>query len=151
MNVTDHWGVRSTPGPARPCELLGGLEQHPTAIADYAVAQTGGVAGIAQIKPGDGQAATPRDDQQSAQRHSPARAIGSERIRVEALDRVGGPAVGCLTRAIIEMVREVRRDHDQRFGSAPERVEQRRHRLRWRIAGNDRHQGELAQRRLQEW
>src|SRR5262249_31258657 len=126
-------------------------EQNPTAIADHAFARTRGVAGIAYIKPGDGHAATSRDDQQAAQWRPPTRTVTSESIRVKALDRVGGPTVRLLTRAIIEVVRKVRRDHDQRFQSAPDRIEQLCHRLRWRIADHDRHQGEVAQHRLQEW
>lgn len=72
-------------------------------------------------------------------------AASAESTRVETLDRLGGAAVGLLTRAIIEVVRKVARYDDQRFGPAPDAIEQRRHRLGQGIAGNNRNQGKLIQ------
>ena len=69
----------------------------------------------------------------------------------EALDCGGGLVVCRLTRAIVEIVREIGRDDDQGFGPSPDSVEQGYNRLRRSIAGDDRDQGKFIERHLQEW
>src|SRR5215471_10452380 len=127
------------------------LEQRPTAVADHPAARAGGVAGIAQVEPGDAHPAAPCGGEQAAYRNPATGALEPESTRVEALDCVGGLAVRLLTRAIVQVVRQIGRDDDQRLGSGPDRVEERRYRFRGSIAGDDRYQDKLAQRHLQEW
>src|SRR5215471_3593272 len=120
-----------------------GLEQRPAPVADDPTPRAGGVAGIAQVEPGDTHAAALRSGEQTAQWNSAAGALRPESARVEALDCVSGLAVRLLTGTIVEVVREIGRDDDQRLAPGPECVEQCRHRLEWRIVGDDRYQGKF--------
>ena len=116
------------------------LEECPAAIADHPVARAGGIAGIAQVEPDDAHAAAFCGGEQPAHRNPAASALQPETTRVEALDCGGGPAVCCLTRAIVEIVREISRDDDQGFGPRPDSVEQGYNRFRRSIASDDRDQ-----------
>jgi len=131
--------------------LIRRLEECPAAIADHPVARAGGIAGIAQVEPDDAHAAAVCGGEQPAHRNPAASALRPETTRVEALDRGGGLAVCRLTRAIVEIVREIGRDDDQGFGPSPDSVEQGYNRLRRSIAGDDRDQGKFIERHLQEW
>jgi hypothetical protein len=86
------------------------LEECPAAIADHPVARAGGIAGIAQVEPDDAHAAAFCGGEQPAHRNPAASALRPETTRVEALDCGGGLAVCRLTRAIVEIVREIGRD-----------------------------------------
>src|SRR6516164_7525308 len=127
------------------------LEECPAAIADHPVARAGGIAGIAQVEPDDAHAAAFCGGEQPAHRNPAASALRPETTRVEALNCGGGVAVCRLTRAIVEIVREIGRDDDQGFGPSPDSVEQGYNRFRRSIAGDDRDQGKLIERHLQEW
>src|SRR5215470_6248477 len=138
-----------TSSPLRPLNRR--LEEGPAAIADHAVARAGCIAGIAQVEPDDAHAAAFCAGEQPAHRNPAASALRPETTRVEALDCGGGLAVCRLTRAIVEIVREIGGDDDQGFGPSPDGVEQGYHRLRRSIAGDDRDQGKFIERHLQEW
>src|SRR5215467_5086034 len=120
------------------------LEECPAAIADHPVAGTGGIAGIAQVEPDDAHAAAFCGGEQPAHRNLAASALRPEIIRVESLHCGSGLAVCRLTRAIVEIVREIGGDDDQGFGPSPDGVEQGYHRLRRSIAGDDRDQANLS-------
>jgi len=106
------------------------LEERPAAIADHPLVQPGGVAGIAQVEPRDAHPAALCDSEQPAHRYPAAGALGPQSVWIEALDRLGGPEVGLLTSAMVEVMREIGRDDDQRLGPAPDRVEHGGNRLR---------------------
>src|SRR5215471_2444803 len=69
------------------------LEQRPTAVADHPAARAGGVAGIAQVEPGDAHPAASCGGEQAAYWSPATGALGPESTRVKALDCVGGLAV----------------------------------------------------------
>ena len=65
-------------------------------------------------------------------------------------DGLRGQPVDRLRVGIVQKVRQVRADDDQRFGAAPQRIEDLRDLVRGRIADRQRHQRKIAERLLQK-
>ena len=86
--------------------------------------------GGVEVEPRDPNPAALCDGEQPAHRYPAAGALGPQSVWIEALDRLGGPEVGLLTSAMVEVMREIGRDDDQRLGPAPDRVEHGGNRLR---------------------
>ena len=119
------------------------------AIADDAVAVARSIAGIAQIDQFGREAPPARSLQQPIDRRPAARLlVRNGCAHVE--DGLRGQPVDGLRVSVIQKVRQVRTDHDQRFGAAPQRVEHLRDFVSRRIADRQRHQRKVAERLLQK-
>ena len=124
------------------CERKGGVADDPVLVA-------GGVARVAAVEQPRRESFALGRDQHAGHRRRPAGLLVTD-CGVEAENRLHGGAVD-LARGLVRMVvREVRADHDQRFGSAPDALQHVGDFLRSGVAHHQRHQRESVQDLLQE-
>src|SRR3569833_3169600 len=107
-------------GRARPSYDL--LVECECAVTDHLVARPGGVAGVAQVEDLDSEMATAGDPRKPVDSRTAARFLALE-PEDERDDLRGGPAIALVRVRVRMVVREIRADHDQRFGSAPQLLE----------------------------
>ena len=124
------------------CERKGGVADDPALVA-------GGVAGIAAVEKLGREPLALGRDQHARHRRRPAGLL----VRDSGVESENRPDRGAVdpARALVRMVvREIRADHDQRFGSSPDAFERIGDFLRSRVAHHQRHKGKSAQDPLQE-
>ena len=71
-------------------------------------------------------------------------------LGLEAFDRLSGGAVEPARRVVVVIVAEIGADDDQGLGPAPQQIEEFRRLFRRRLAGDERHDGEVGEHGLQE-